>query len=1142
PDILLTNYKMLDYLLLRRDDRDLWATNSPETLRYLVLDEFHTYDGAQGSDVAMLLRRLGTTLKMARPDRPLGDAVPVATSATLGSGRDAREQLCEFAEKVFGTRFDEDSIIGESRQTVEESCKRPNFNLPTPSVQEVVDTADLGSPSDQLEALAVAFCKEIDQADFDFGEGWEVRLGDRLLAHPMTRAVLAAVGDKSRPWHDAVEEIVLRERDWGRVAMTDPDSVGRALERFLWLLSVARRRVGSRTAPLFAVEVQLWVREVSRLLRTVTVEPAFRWSDSAAVSDEDDFLPPALGSELPSVYCRRCGLSGWMVTQSELDNRFNVRPGVIYSASIERPAVTRALLRANPEDPVAHWYSPGERRIVSEPGEDTVPVIATPDEDSARSQKCPACDERDAIRFLGLRVASLASVSINTLFGSVHVEDDERKLLAFTDSVQDASHRASFFSGRTHRINLRSLMSRLLKDEEGGHLTLETLGAELLHSAETPRDRYGLIPPDLLRDPSLKSLLTDNPEAEALELLKQRLTFEAAIEFGLRSRVGRTLELSSAVAAHVHLPERDQIGSLVVEHIGQNTNPTLFPDPDRLERNIDTYVRGVVERLRLRGAIVHPLLEPYLANDGRLWFVWGGRPHGLPPFTPGQGRPTFATTSSKGDFDSLIALSQTPTWWVDWGERVLGVDRRTAQMAADFLVRLMGRDSPAVVEVKGKSSSSYGLSPEFVHVYDQPSDSEPAGVRCTICGNRHAVPHHMVDRWAGATCLRYRCTGSYEPDPQREQNYYRKLYRSGITRRVVTAEHTGILGRADREDLETAFRDGTAPDAPNVVTATPTLEMGIDIGDLSAVMLTSVPPTPANYIQRVGRAGRSTGNALITTFVPTDTHGLYYLAQPEAMLAGDVRAPSCHLNAKDTLERQFFAFVLDRIADLTLDVEPLGREIQHVFTKRLDEGSTLRQVVDAARLDRDHIEAFIERFGTQLDPSTIDHLRSFADEGMERRTKTVLDDWHGELRDLNNRRDRLNGRINKLKEQPALSPAEEDELRSLHGQRQLIIQKMRNMRSEYVLNALQRYGLTPNYTLVDDSATLEANLWSRDENGEYQAEIVEYTRSASLGLREFAPGNSFYAVGHRHVVDAIDVGAADVSTVETWQLCPECGF
>ena len=68
------------------------AQERGETLRYLVLDEFHTYDGAQGTDVAMLLRRLGTALGRHHGERPLGAITPVATSATLGGGSDGRPE------------------------------------------------------------------------------------------------------------------------------------------------------------------------------------------------------------------------------------------------------------------------------------------------------------------------------------------------------------------------------------------------------------------------------------------------------------------------------------------------------------------------------------------------------------------------------------------------------------------------------------------------------------------------------------------------------------------------------------------------------------------------------------------------------------------------------------------------------------------------------------------------------------------------------------------------------------------------------------------------------------------------------------------------------------------------------------------
>ena len=125
PDILLTNYKMLDRLLLNASRTRLWAANTrpgdddggwEQPLTYLVLDEFHTYDGAQGTDVAMLLRRLGHRLGTATRTSPLSNVGCVGTSATLGSSATAAADMCSFASRVFGTRFDATAVIAEHRK------------------------------------------------------------------------------------------------------------------------------------------------------------------------------------------------------------------------------------------------------------------------------------------------------------------------------------------------------------------------------------------------------------------------------------------------------------------------------------------------------------------------------------------------------------------------------------------------------------------------------------------------------------------------------------------------------------------------------------------------------------------------------------------------------------------------------------------------------------------------------------------------------------------------------------------------------------------------------------------------------------------------------------------------------------------
>ena len=113
PDILLTNYKMLDFLLLRARDATLWRHNQPDTLSYLVVDELHAYDGAQGTDLGCLIRRLKARLRM-----PPAALACVGTSATLGT--EGNDRLLTFAQEVFGEEFDATAVIGEERESAAE--------------------------------------------------------------------------------------------------------------------------------------------------------------------------------------------------------------------------------------------------------------------------------------------------------------------------------------------------------------------------------------------------------------------------------------------------------------------------------------------------------------------------------------------------------------------------------------------------------------------------------------------------------------------------------------------------------------------------------------------------------------------------------------------------------------------------------------------------------------------------------------------------------------------------------------------------------------------------------------------------------------------------------------------------------------
>src|SRR5205823_4795547 len=137
-------------------------------------------------------------------------------------------------------------------------------------------------------------------------------------------------------------------------------------------------------------------------------------------------------------------------------------------------------------------------------------------------------------------------------------------------------------------------------------------------------------------------------------------------------------------------------------------------------------------------------------------------------------------------------------------------------------------------------------------------------LRCRRCSFSLSVAAEDASLFEDTPCPRYRCEGRMQVMPLVD-DYYRRLYASGDVQRIFAEEHTGLLTREAREDVERGFIKHDRPGDANLLSCTPTLEMGINIGDLSSLVLCSVPPKPSNYLQRAGRAGRRDGNAFVLT-------------------------------------------------------------------------------------------------------------------------------------------------------------------------------------------------------------------------------------------------------------------------------------
>lgn len=1164
PDLLLTNYKMLDRLLTNEHRQRLWAANTrppdddgtwQQPLTYLVLDEFHTYDGAQGTDVAMLLRRLGHRLGSATSASPVTGIGCVGTSATLGSAPTAAADMCGFASKVFGVRFDATAVVAEQRRTVSEVCGDLDFSLPVPSpaALRMLDPLD-------LDALAEAFTGEaFDEAHL---------VGQRLLRHRVTASLLRVASDRPRTWSDAVVALTAQIPEWDAVRRSDPEAVDIALERFVALVSHARSRTDAGVdRPLFSVEVQVWIREVTRLKRSVADLPRFRWADSPTVVDDEPVL------ELPAVYCTTCGRSGWLgVANRAAGQGQGAIERLVYDDEVDPYAVsvrdrdrTRTMIRAAPSESDVLWLDRATGQVHSTEGDtERIPVLVggmtgdprngeTRDE-AARRQQCPSCGTRDAIRFLGSRVTTLASVGITQMFGSDHVADDERKLLAFTDSVQDASHRAAFFSGRTHRFNLRATLSGALQSK--GRVPLPRVAEVALTRADQGQhpadDLFSLVPPDLLWEGWL-SAAWEQPgsqaAADAREGLAERLTFDAVLEAGLRSRLGRTLETTGTAVAEVLITEAEweRVSGFAVEAVQANTG-LLIAEPSEVR----TWVHGVVERLRLRGGIFHPFLDRYIADHGRRWWIWGGADPLAPKFPTGLSAPAFfASTSS----DELDPISGAQSWLAQWSRKVLGIEGGPSDAALRDVLHVL--TEVGVVQARTTSRGTVWGIPmeriEFVDIAPVNGDFPPSELRCSVCSARHYATPGLYSGWLGRPCLRLRCPGTYEPAVQLPTNYYRQLYRSARTRRVVASEHTGMLSRARRERIEGGFKDGGRPDAPNVLAATPTLEMGIDIGDLSAVMLTAVPPTQANYIQRVGRAGRKTGNAFVTTFAEADPRSLYYLHDPELMIAGEIPAPNCYLDAIEILRRQYLAFLVDQAAmhagGLIPDAGDMPNNIGQLVNSGMKPGGWLDRILEAGK-DADLVTRFIGLFGSNLDAAVAARLASWTATDMRPHVERILERWQHRLQALTNQRDRLREREKPLAALQTPTQEDTETLGRIVAELRYVAGRITRIRSQDTLGALEALGLLPNYTLFDDTVTLEVNLWSPnadhdpgDESSKrFLSDSQEYTRAATIAIRELAPGNWFYVDAHRVRVDAVDIGTEHEPAHAPWRFCPDCAW
>lgn len=1046
--------------------------------------------------------------------------------------------------------------------------------------------------------LACLFFEDLDPASPYFNKSltddptddlWRLELGKNLKKHVAFHRVLEALQGcgKAASLNDVTEAMKGARvfRDW------TPEALAALAEAIVILTAWARDGAVERLAPFLSVRVQLWARELARMAAEVPTLDEAGALVPPPLHHSDDLEDLHLARVLPVIHCRHCGTTGQIGRINAADASIGADLETIYEDFFEGGQHLRFIFfeplkrhgKQNGFGGVAAGYV-HPRTLMCKWGQNTQPGfdqagdrltpiwIYDPVDGTRIDRTCPACATPHSVQILGLRSARLSATLATVLFNSEQHEADpivKPRVLTFSDSVQDAAQRAAV----TEIRNVQTVMRKALYDGVASspdetvvlsELTTNYIGGIREEIGEADFIARFIARDQTWRDTYEKLSLADK-EPDGLRFgndVALRLGWEFFSDLTYRARTSQTLETARVAVADAEanavVTASRAVREQLLAHMGADFSLS--------EDDAYAFVWGLLTQMRRAGAVSHPYVAlaaesvsqqrpNYYAAQNKLGV---GKLRVLPaPDARRTAAPRLPTLRSNFDGFDAVARNSANNWYRAWANRFFG--RTSVQLASLYvdlyrtvfetlrgqrLVEPVGQDSDA-------TCVSWLLRQDAVQV-----STRVEHLACSHCGRREMALIGTLPALDRA-CLRINCEGALEPLQDGDARaapsaFFASLLQTRRNHRVVAREHTGILEADDRRRLENAFIHGERAWHPNFISATPTLEMGIDIGDLSTLMLASVPPEEANYVQRIGRTGRRDGNSFNMTLVSARAHDLQFWEAPRSMLAGEVSTPGVHLEAAAVLKRQAAAFVLDQFVERSAGELEYGRvtDALAAIDRQINADFPLNWFQDLALHGAAMAQAFLDILPAQAREreDLCESLRAFIvgldGDGLRYRVQLAFADAKAEREKLLDLQKALDADRRRLRNTAPPPDDLEEQIEEIARRRAEISRTIKDSINQVdVLRFLTDAGLLPNYAFPEEGVKLKSVILKAKETppGSPDAEpefvIREYVRAASQALSELAPLQTFYAEGREVTIDRIDLQARDLAA---WRFCSVC--